>query len=158
MEKPELIDQLVLVYDPEKCTGCRFCEISCTYEHRKNLDLSKSLVHVFFDPKTRDFESVQCRHCVEAVCVSACPQEAITKDDETGIVTINHMKCIGCQTCVTICPLSVPWYDEERRVAFKCDFCGGDPKCARFCSPGATRVVSRRTALETLDRIYGDGV
>ena len=158
MEKPELLDQLVLVYDPEKCTGCRFCEISCVYSHRKTLDLLKSHVHVFFDLETQEFESVQCRHCVEPICVSACPQEAITKDDETGFVTINQMKCIGCQTCVTVCPLSAPWHDEKHKVALKCDFCEGDPLCARFCSAGATKVVTRREALETLGKIYGGGV
>ncbi len=149
------ISQQVLLYDPDKCTGCRFCMISCAMHHYNELDMDKAYLHTFFDEKKGMFESVQCQHCEEPPCLNACPEEAIEKDEVTGIVTVNPMKCIGCGICVQACPLSVPWVNEDLSIAVKCDFCNGDPKCAKYCSPGATRVVDRERAYEMNTKLYG---
>jgi len=146
--------QKVLLYDPKRCTGCRYCEIACAFYHFKQLDFSKAHLHIVFDEMNFQFEGIYCQHCDEPVCVAACPNDAITKDEETGWVKINPVKCIGCKTCTIVCPLSVPWFNEAFHVSMKCDFCGGDPQCAKFCSPQAIRVATREEAWEFNKKTY----
>jgi len=137
-------EQKVLLYDPSKCTGCRYCEIACSYYHFKQLSLEKANLHVQFNEKNGEFEAIYCQHCDEPVCVAICPSEAATKDEKTGLVRINPLRCIGCKTCVVARPLSVPWFNADYRISMKCDFCDGGPQCAKFCSPQAIRVATRR--------------
>jgi carbon-monoxide dehydrogenase iron sulfur subunit len=140
--------QKVLLYDPARCTGCRYCEIACVFYHFKRFSLEKSHLHIEFDERNAEFEAIYCQHCDEPICVAACPNEAALKDEETGLVKINPVRCIGCKTCTFACPLSAPWFNADYRVAMKCDFCDGDPQCAKFCSPQAIRVVTRKEAWE----------
>jgi NADPH-dependent glutamate synthase beta subunit-like oxidoreductase len=37
-----------------------------------------------------------CHHCEDAACALACPEEAITRDPETGVVLHDPEKCNGC--------------------------------------------------------------
>jgi len=129
--------------------------ISCAMEHYDELNLGKALLHTFFDAEKGMFESIQCQHCEDPICLNSCPEEAIEKNERTGIVTVNPMKCIGCGICVQTCPTSVPWLNEDLGIVVKCDFCNGDPKCAKYCSPGATRVISREEAYKLNEGIYG---
>ena len=149
-------NQKVIAYDPELCTGCRYCEVVCSFKHYGCIDFNKSYVRILFngDEDIAAFEAVNCQHCEEPVCVSVCPSEALGKDERTGWVKINPLKCIGCQMCVNMCPLSVPFFDEARKVAVKCDFCDGDPECVKHCSSGALRVVTREEALRLNKRLY----
>jgi Fe-S-cluster-containing dehydrogenase component len=148
LSKIDVEEQKVLLYDPSRCTGCLFCEIACSYYHFRLFDLNKAHLRVQFDEKNGEFEAVYCQHCDEPLCVAACPKEALVKDEKTGWVKVNPMKCIGCQTCTVACPLSAPWFNREFHVAMKCDFCNGDPQCAKFCSPQAIKVATRREAWE----------
>lgn len=147
-------EQKVLLYDPSRCTGCLYCQIACSSQHFKEFSLEKAHLHIVFDEKLGKLEAIYCQHCDEPLCVAACPKDAAVKDKETGLVKINPMRCIGCKTCTIVCPLSVPWFNVDYRVAMKCDFCNGDPKCAKFCSPQAIRVVSRREAWEFNRKVY----
>lgn len=147
MEKSKA-EQLVLIYDPERCTGCRYCEIACAHRNFGTLNPDKSHIHVFIDERKFACEASSCLHCEDPVCAAACPVDAITKDESTGWVTINPMKCTGCRSCTYACPLASAWFDEEHRVATKCNFCDGDPDCAKYCSPQAIRVGTRAEALE----------
>lgn len=147
LEKPKA-EQLVLIYDSERCTGCRYCEIVCAYKNFGTLNPEKSHIHVFIDDQKFAREATNCLHCEDPVCAAACPVDAITKDESTGWVTINPMKCTGCRSCTYACPIAAAWFDEEHRIATKCNFCDGDPNCAKYCSPQAIRVGTRAEALE----------
>ncbi|MEM2102781.1 MAG: 4Fe-4S dicluster domain-containing protein [Candidatus Bathyarchaeia archaeon] len=148
MSKQTTAKQKVLLYDPQKCTGCRYCEIACAFFHFNQIDFNKAHLHVVFDQNNGALEAIYCQHCDEPVCVASCPKEAIVKDEKTGLVKINQMKCIGCQTCTVSCPLGVPWFNKDYRISMKCDFCNGEPQCAKFCSPQAIRVAKREEAWE----------
>lgn len=150
-----IAQQRVLIFDPERCTGCRYCEIACAFEHFGVIDLEKSSIRVLFDEKKMEFEAINCRHCEEPLCVAACAKEAVTKDEETGWVKVNPMKCVGCKDCIFACPLSLPRFDEKGKIVFICDFCDGDPVCAKYCSSQALRVVSRAEAWKFNKRTYG---
>ncbi len=142
--------QKVLVFIPEKCTACRYCEIACSYFHHGQTDFTKTNIYGVFEEASGKLAIANCQHCEEAFCLAACPVEAISKDPKTGLVLINSMKCIGCKSCILACPQKVIWFDEKGHVARKCDFCDGDPLCAKYCSPGALKVVPREEMEEYL--------
>jgi len=144
----------VLIFDPERCTGCRYCEVACAFKHYGVTSPEKSHIRIFVDEQRMKIEASNCQHCEEPVCAASCPEDAITKDEGTGWVMLNSMKCIGCKSCILACPLSCPWFDEEHHIAAKCDFCDGDPVCAKYCSPQAIRVGTRAEALEINRRQY----
>ncbi len=154
MEKPKA-EQLVLIFDPERCTGCRYCEIACSFQHYGTLTPERSHIRIFVDPRRMEPEASDCQHCEEPACAAACPEDAIAKDETKGWVTLNPMKCTGCYSCIFACPLSCTWFDKEHRVAAKCDFCDGDPVCVKYCSPQAIRVGTRAEALKFARQRYG---
>ena len=132
----------------ERCTGCKRCELACMAEHSESGDYGLAL-----EPKTRIFVDslyegpvpVVCRHCKDALCVSACMAGCMQKDPLTGIVTNqgHEQKCVGCWMCIMACPYGMvsPSLDivESGRDAFaqavKCDFCPNraTPACVDGC-------------------------
>ncbi|MCX8204772.1 MAG: 4Fe-4S dicluster domain-containing protein [Candidatus Nezhaarchaeota archaeon] len=145
---------LKLVFDPDRCTGCRNCEAACSLKHYGEANYSKSFIRHVFDPAVGTFQAILCLHCEEPICAASCISKAIEKD-EAGIVRINTVKCVGCRSCVYACPLSAPFFDEFLRASVKCDLCNGDPECVKFCSSGALRAYPREAAIELRRRIYG---
>jgi heterodisulfide reductase subunit A len=47
-------------------------------------------------------EESWCSGC--RVCESACPYEAVKKDEEKGVAVVNAALCKGCGTCAAACP------------------------------------------------------
>lgn len=141
----KLLKQKVLVYDPEKCSGCYYCMIVCSFYHFEEADLKKAYLWVYPDDvNSIAFLNAFCTHCEQPFCVAACPTDppAIIKD-ERGYVTIDQLRCIGCRSCNYACPISIPVFENVARISNKCDFCDGEPRCAKYCSTGALQVVSR---------------
>lgn len=146
-------EQKVLVFDPEKCTGCLYCEVACSFKHYGAISFEKSFIRIVGYPKIPfRFIAVHCAHCEHPMCRASCPSEAIEKNEDTGIVKIDKVRCIGCLYCQIACPVSNPRFDEELRVAVKCDLCDGDPLCARQCSTGAMAFVDREDARKLMER------
>jgi Fe-S-cluster-containing hydrogenase component 2 len=101
-------------------------------------------LRLLMDVGTGEREVAHCLQCDNALCMAACPTGAIYRTGDKT-VRINPMKCIGCKSCMAACPLGVIWFHESEGCARKCDLCDGDPKCAKYCSPGAIKVVPRQT-------------
>ncbi|MFR3091125.1 MAG: 4Fe-4S binding protein [Eggerthella lenta] len=49
-----------------------------------------------------------------------CPQSAIIKGADLGLMSIDEEKCIGCGTCAIVCPYNAPKVDEEKKKAVRC--------------------------------------
>lgn len=90
-----------------------------------------------------------CNHCSHPACLEACPRQAIEKDEETGIVTINEDSCRGYRFCMEACPYKKIYFNKAQKQSQKCIFCfprveqGVAPACARQC-PGRVRFVGYR--------------
>ncbi|MEK7354425.1 MAG: 4Fe-4S dicluster domain-containing protein [Chloroflexota bacterium] len=126
----------ILVSDQSKCSGCRSCEVWCSFHHFQecNLTLARLKVVPFEDKGT--FVPVVCHHCKDPWCLNACPANAITRDPETNAVVILKELCTGCQACAEACPFGVIRMSSES-IAYKCDLCQGKPVCVENCSRGA---------------------
>ncbi len=122
-----------IVIDPKRCTGCRLCEMVCAVKHTGKSNPARSRIRVIKWEDKGICAPTLCRQCRNAPCKAACPVEAIDVDPALAVVTIDPEACIGCQECVAACPFGVMGFDEDDQIAFKCDLCGGDPQCARFC-------------------------
>ncbi len=129
---------LMLAVDSEKCTGCRNCEAACSVYHVHVCNPVKSAVRIVKWPEKGLHVPVVCQQCEEPSCANICPVEAISRAEDTGAVVVDPDLCVGCQMCVVACPFGAITLDRDRRVAIKCDLCGGaEPWCVRYCEPGA---------------------
>jgi carbon-monoxide dehydrogenase iron sulfur subunit len=127
------------------CMGCRLCEVHCIVRHTPHRNILKAFRGGRKPvPAVRVQEegplsfAMQCRHCEDPACLSACITGAMRLDDR-GVVVVKHESCIGCWTCVLACPYGAIERDEENRRSVKCDLCPGDetPACVAMCPNGA---------------------
>jgi anaerobic carbon-monoxide dehydrogenase iron sulfur subunit len=130
----------IIIADPSKCTGCRTCEMVCSVKHEGQSNPSRARVHVVrFEEQTLEVP-VMCQQCEDAPCLDACPVKAISRD-EIDVVRADRDRCIGCRTCVLVCPFGATGYDPVRKRVFKCDQCEGDPACVQHCETKALSYV-----------------
>ncbi len=136
----------------EVCIGCHLCEIYCAVEHSKTKDTIKTFKsepnpptpRVSVQEKGHLSFALQCRHCDEAPCVAACISGAMTKDKKTGLTQYEKEQCVGCFTCVMVCPFGTISPDEDgKKIAPKCDFCPERevPACVENCPNRALVLV-----------------
>ena len=126
----------------DRCMGCHSCELACAVEHSKNKSLYNA-VSEHPQPKKRIYVEwtgpeggvpVLCRHCEEAPCMHACICGAISRNKE-GVVLTDSDKCIGCWTCVMVCPYGVIGRHLETHKSYRCDRCPDRdiPACVDAC-------------------------
>jgi len=84
--------KISLKFYEEDCSGCHSCEVACKQEH--GLGVGPRVVRVI--EKAPHFKPLFCHHCKEPDCALACPEDAITKDPQTGVVLHDKEKCTGC--------------------------------------------------------------
>ena len=128
----------ILVSDPSKCTGCRSCEMWCSFHHGQECNPAEARLKVVPFEDKGTFVPVVCHQCREPWCLKACPVDAISRDPETNAVVISKELCVGCQACAEACPFGV--IRVSRGGDFlKCDLCGGNPVCVWACTRGCLK-------------------
>ncbi len=133
--------QRSLNIDPGKCTGCRQCEMACSYENEGVFNPSKSRIRVFtFEAEAR-FVPYTCTQCADAWCMQACPVDAITVNLATGAKEVHADRCVGCKVCTIACPFGTINYNSSSGKVMKCDLCQGSPACADACPTQAITFV-----------------
>ena len=130
-----------LKIEPEKCTGCRQCEMACSYENEGVFNIAKSRIKIFDFHDEGRFAPYTCTQCAEAWCLHACPVEAITLNAKTGSKDVLEDICVGCKVCTIACPFGTVNYNHDTGKVIKCDLCGGDPECAKACPTAAITYV-----------------
>ncbi len=190
-------DRYGMLTDLTECVGCRSCERACNEANGLPAPAVPFDEKSVFDEKRRPtaqaytvvnrygtsgnsgrpvYRKIQCNHCNEPGCASACPVRAYTKTPE-GAVLYNADVCFGCRYCMVACPFYAPAYDYESALeprVVKCTLChgrikaGGVPACAGACPVGAVTFGKRKELLKVarekirrspdryIDRIYGE--
>jgi formate dehydrogenase beta subunit len=188
--------------DLTRCIGCRKCEQACAEvnglpqpersfedltvldEKRRPDESSFTVVNRYVsgeiderDQLVPTFVKLQCMHCQDPACASACIVGALTKEDN-GAVRYDVSKCIGCRYCMVACPFEIPAYEYHDPITprvMKCTFCyervakdGKLPGCAEICPVEAITFGRRSTLLKLakarikkdpgnyVDHIYGE--
>ena len=139
------------VYVNEKwCLGCHLCEYNCAFANSGIKDMVKALKGKKLYPRIRVegdenvTYAVSCRHCTDPLCVKSCISGALHL--ENGTVCIDRDKCVGCLTCVLVCPFGAVVEGENGAVR-KCELClensVGAPACVAGC-PNKAIVYEER--------------
>ena len=131
----------VLTIDHEKCTGCRLCELVCAVKHDGISNPVRSRIRVVKWEAEGVYVPMSCQQCEDAPCMTGCPSGAISRSESMGRVEVDYELCIGCRTCVSVCPFGAMNFNPIDRKVIKCDLCDGDPQCVRFCEVKAVDFV-----------------
>ncbi len=152
-------------FDQSRCTDCRACVLSCRNWHDippgpvkwcRMFQWEKGVypnlrLHFLFAP---------CYHCENPVCMRACQNKAIYKEERYGAVLVDPEKCQGDRRCWSACPYGAPQFQSDERGAkmSKCTMCidrieqGNGPICVESCPMRALDFGP----LGDLTRKYGD--
>jgi len=190
-------DALGVLFDATRCIGCRKCEEACNkvnelpapvkpfgdlavLEHRRRTDAKTYTVVNRYEnvpgAKGPLYRKIQCNHCLEPACASACFVRAFAKNSN-GAVTYDESVCVGCRYCMIACPFEIPAYEYDKAFTpriMKCTFCqprllkGQLPGCVEICPAEALTFGKRRNLLKIarerigqfparyIDHIYGE--
>lgn len=64
-----------------------------------------------------------CNHCTKPACLASCPQQAIYKRAEDGIVLLDQERCQGFRMCNRACPYKKSYFNPLVKKSEKCVFC-----------------------------------
>lgn len=158
-------DRLAVLVDLEQCIGCRRCEAACqqvnglpaperpfadlkVIETPRRMDAKAYTIvnQVKAESKTVNVK-LQCMHCHDPACVSACIVGALTHDAH-GAVVYDAYKCLGCRYCMVACPFGVPAYEYFNATTpqvRKCTFCA--PRLAQGLVPGCVQACPKEALI-----------
>jgi Fe-S-cluster-containing hydrogenase component 2 len=100
---------------------------------------------------------MSCQQCQDAPCLNVCPVKAISRDEEMSRVYVDYDACIGCRSCVGVCPFGAMSFNTIDKQVFKCDLCDGDPQCVRFCEEKAVDFVDADEVCLLTERVSAAG-
>lgn len=144
------------------CLGCHLCEYECAFANTSETSMVKAfsrarkpLPRIHVEDAEKNGEAVHfavsCRHCQKPYCVKGCITGALSVN-EHGVVTINEQHCIGCRTCMVLCPYGCLVIGNNRKVGhttamIKCELCTDngrkEPACVGTC-PNRAIVFEER--------------
>ena len=173
-------DSFGVLSDHTLCIGCRECEAACNKvnklpepeqpfndlsvldKDRRTDDKTYTIVnrHDGIEGTKRPiYTKIQCNHCLEPACASACFVSAFKKT-EVGAVTYDPDVCVGCRYCMIACPFYIPAYEYDEPLTpriMKCTMCyprvieGKLPGCVESC-PRESLTFGKRDDLIRIGR------
>lgn len=141
--KEGTMEHKFIVSDPEKCTGCRLCELVCSGVKERGFNPLLSRIRIVRADALQNV-LVVCRLCKEPTCVKSCPRKALRKNKTSGTISVDYDRCSGCRLCINACEFGAIAPHPKKAVVI-CDLCEATPKCVDFCPKGA---LSLKTAVD----------
>lgn len=150
-----------VLFDVTRCIGCRRCEAACNKVNdlpapdqpfddlnvmnaRRRTDARSYTIVNQYDGLGNGsgpaYHKVQCNHCLEPACASACFVRAFTKT-ASGAVTYDASVCVGCRYCMIACPFEIPTYEYDKALTpriRKCTLC--HPRITKDLLPGCVEI------------------
>lgn len=136
------MEKLLLV-DMDKCTGCKQCSLACSLIKEDLFDLARGRIKILKKENIALGIQLLCEQCEAHPCIEACPEGALSREETTGIITVDKELCTKCGTCVDACPYHGIRLHPETSIPMICDLCGGDPYCVKHCVPEALQWVNK---------------
>jgi anaerobic dimethyl sulfoxide reductase subunit B (iron-sulfur subunit) len=140
------MNQYAFYFDQSRCYGCQACSVACKDWNgiepgpEKWMTVYEWEQGTYPDLRVHDL-AFSCGHCQNPVCIKACPNGAIFKEDKYGAVLVDDEKCTGNRQCIIACPYGAPKFasDAPGTKMSKCTMCidrlekGEKPICVVSC-------------------------
>ncbi len=161
---PGYPDSKGVLFDGTRCIGCRKCEAKCNEvnelakpekpfddltvldERRRMTQDAYTVVNKYeVEGAGSVFRKMQCNHCLEPACASACFVQAFKKEP-SGAVSYDESVCVGCRYCMVACPFYVPSYSYDDPIApkvIKCTMCDPLIKAGKRTMPGCVEACPK---------------
>lgn len=166
---PYYEDSYGVLHDTTRCIGCRRCEEACnqvnhlpkpskpftdlsvTETRRRTTAYEWTVVNKYEMNGKPVFRKLQCFHCNDPACASACFAKCFQKLPD-GTVAYDGSQCVGCRYCMVACPFYVPGFQYDEAfdpLVQKCTFCeprlkeGKLPGCVEACPVNALTFGKR---------------
>ena len=139
---PYFPDSYGVLHDTTRCIGCRRCEAACnavnnlpkpekpftdlsvTETKRHTTAYEWTVVNKYEVNGKPYFRKLQCFHCNDPACASACFAKCFQKQPD-GSVTYDGSQCVGCRYCMVHCSF-LPRPQAQGRQAPR--LCGSLPR------------------------------
>ena len=141
-----------MLVDAEKCSGCRLCEMVCSFHHEKKFSPKLSRITVIKKDRYGLDSPILCHQCDPCPAIDACPNDALTKTD-LGVIHLNRETCTGCGACVDACVFDAVKLDESLKPLL-CDLCGGEPVCVQRCPTDALVYTDSEKRAEQPEEVF----
>jgi len=132
--------------DAEKCSGCRYCEMVCSFHHERKFSTNLSRISVVKEDRYGFDFPIVCHQCDTCPSVTSCPTGAMARS-ESGIIQVREDLCTGCGACVNSCTFKALKLDGASRPLV-CDLCSGEPACVKRCPTGALSFKDSETPFD----------
>jgi len=143
-----------LIADAEKCSGCRLCEMVCSFYHEAKFSPRLTRITVIKEDKYGLDYPVFCHRCDPCPAIATCPPDALSKT-EFGVIHVNTEACTGCGACVDACVFDAVKLDKSSKPLL-CDLCGGEPVCVERCPTGALNFINSENGFRRPVEVFGE--
>ncbi|MGA3191830.1 MAG: 4Fe-4S dicluster domain-containing protein [Candidatus Bathyarchaeia archaeon] len=133
-----------ILVNVDRCSGCRLCELACSFTHEKRFGPSASRVTVMKEDGLGFDLPVICWHCDHCKPAESCLANALERNAE-GLICVDEEKCTGCGNCVELCPSGAIKLHPNKHTPLLCDQCDGRPLCVEKCPTKALTYAETRT-------------
>ena len=138
------------------CSECPKCIIECSYFYHQDNNGITTL-------RELAAYATICRQCEEGSCVTACPQEALEKQEDKVLKRYN-LRCVKCNSCAYACPFGTILPEFIPYALSQCDYCidrsddGKIPLCVTTCPYKAVRYGVFEPNEEKDEYLIGDNL
>ncbi|MDR2456393.1 MAG: 4Fe-4S dicluster domain-containing protein [Deltaproteobacteria bacterium] len=147
----------VIQVTPSRCVGCLNCELACASRDWGSYFPCGSKINLVF-LKAGGQVPVACFQCDQAPCLAVCRTGALARDPDTGVISPDPQKCVGCRACVAVCPFgNIAWSEAGSRIE-KCDQCEGAPRCVAVCPSGALAYAEEADKSKARRRLFAESL
>jgi len=145
-----------ILVDADRCSGCRLCEMICSFTQENAFGSSTSRIIVVKEDIFGLDLPVVCWHCNPCNAMENCSSGALERNRD-GLIVVNEKECVGCGKCSEACILGAIRLHPQSSTPLICDQCGGKPRCVEKCPTKALSYMETSTQQPKLPkRILGE--